>query len=165
MLVTIFVGRGVSHGQCNGSIWPLFSWFSRPEPLLFTQVAPQLSSHGWVESVPDLHFHLQCGTATRMCLLLSPETNLSSWRWIWLLKPQLSVQSTQASPSYAVSSPLGPFMDITEVVSMDIAIFLAMMLHSLVNRHLCIKLHSIIFHKAKLHYILNILASSGRNST
>jgi hypothetical protein len=29
------------------------SRFSRPEPLLFLQVAPQLSSQGSVDSVPD----------------------------------------------------------------------------------------------------------------
>jgi hypothetical protein len=29
------------------------SRFSRPEPLLFYQVAPQLYSRGWVDPVPD----------------------------------------------------------------------------------------------------------------
>jgi amino acid transporter len=34
------------------SLWP-YSRFSRQEPLLFYQVAPQLYSRGWVDPVPD----------------------------------------------------------------------------------------------------------------
>jgi hypothetical protein len=39
-------------GQRDGSLWP-YSRFSRQEPLLFYQVAPQLYSRGRVDPVPD----------------------------------------------------------------------------------------------------------------
>jgi hypothetical protein len=39
-LVPTFVDRGVSHGQRGGSLHGRKSQFSRPEPLLFFQVAP-----------------------------------------------------------------------------------------------------------------------------
>jgi hypothetical protein len=42
----------VPRGQRDGSLRP-YSWFSRQEPLLFYQVAPQLYSRGWVDPVPD----------------------------------------------------------------------------------------------------------------
>jgi hypothetical protein len=38
----------VPRGQCDGSLRP-YSRFSRQEPLLFYQVAPQLYSRGWVD--------------------------------------------------------------------------------------------------------------------
>jgi hypothetical protein len=44
-LVPTFADRGVSRGQRNGSSRH-YSRFSRPEPLLFLQVAPQLYSRG-----------------------------------------------------------------------------------------------------------------------
>jgi hypothetical protein len=47
-----FCGVRVPHGQRDGSLWP-YSRFSRQEPLLFYQVAPQLYSRGWVDPVPD----------------------------------------------------------------------------------------------------------------
>jgi hypothetical protein len=37
--------------------------FSRPEPLLFFQVAPQLSSRGWVDPVPDPLLLIKPGSA------------------------------------------------------------------------------------------------------
>jgi hypothetical protein len=40
-------------GQGDGSLWPN-SRFSRQEPLLLYQVAPQSYSRGWVDPVPDL---------------------------------------------------------------------------------------------------------------
>jgi hypothetical protein len=40
------------------------------------------------------------------------------------------------TPFYPVFGPMTPVMDITEVVSMNIAIFLGMMLHSLVDKHM-----------------------------
>ena len=52
-LVPTFADRGVSRGQRNGSPRPFKYLFSRPEPLLFIQVAPQLTSQGWVDPVPD----------------------------------------------------------------------------------------------------------------
>ena len=51
--VPTFADRGVSHGQRNGSPRPFLISFSRPEPLLFIHVAPQLTSRGWVDPVPD----------------------------------------------------------------------------------------------------------------
>jgi hypothetical protein len=42
----------VPRGQRDGSLRP-YSRFSRQEPLLFYQVAPQLYSRGWVDPVPD----------------------------------------------------------------------------------------------------------------
>jgi hypothetical protein len=42
----------VPRGQRDGSLRP-YSRFSRQEPLLFYQVAPQLYSPGWVDPVPD----------------------------------------------------------------------------------------------------------------
>jgi hypothetical protein len=47
-----FCGQRVPRGQRDGSLWP-YSRFSRQEPLLFYQVAPQLYSRGWVDPVPD----------------------------------------------------------------------------------------------------------------
>jgi hypothetical protein len=41
-----------ARGQRDGSLRP-YSRFSRQEPLLFYQVAPQLYSRGWVDPVPD----------------------------------------------------------------------------------------------------------------
>jgi hypothetical protein len=40
-----FVDRGVSRGQ-HADPYSCYSQFSRPEPLLFFQVAPHLSSQG-----------------------------------------------------------------------------------------------------------------------
>jgi hypothetical protein len=42
----------VPRGQRDGSLRP-YSRFSRQEPLLFYQVAPQLYSRGWVNPFPD----------------------------------------------------------------------------------------------------------------
>jgi hypothetical protein len=47
-----FCGRRVPRGQRDGSLWQ-YSRFSRQEPLLFYQVAPQLYSRGRVDPVPD----------------------------------------------------------------------------------------------------------------
>jgi hypothetical protein len=47
-----FADRGVSRGQRNGSPRP-YSRISRPEPLLFLPLAPQLYSRGWVDPVRD----------------------------------------------------------------------------------------------------------------
>ena len=46
-----FADRGVSRGQRNGSPQPLIYCFLNLEPLLFfsIQVAPQLTSRGWVD--------------------------------------------------------------------------------------------------------------------
>jgi hypothetical protein len=44
-LVPTLAGRGVSRGQRSGSP-TVFNLFSRPELLLFFQVAPHLSSQG-----------------------------------------------------------------------------------------------------------------------
>jgi hypothetical protein len=45
-------GQRVPRGQRDGSLRP-YSLFSRQEPLLIYQVAPQLYSRGWVDPVPD----------------------------------------------------------------------------------------------------------------
>jgi hypothetical protein len=45
-LVPTFVDRGVSRGQRGGSPTVVNLQFSKPEPLLFFQVAPHLSSQG-----------------------------------------------------------------------------------------------------------------------
>jgi hypothetical protein len=47
-----FCGLRVPRGQRDRSLRPYFP-FSRPEPLLFFQVAPQLYSRGWVDPFPD----------------------------------------------------------------------------------------------------------------
>jgi hypothetical protein len=47
-----FCGYRVPRGQRDGSLRP-YSRFSRQEPLLFFQVAPQLYPRGWVDPVPD----------------------------------------------------------------------------------------------------------------
>jgi hypothetical protein len=47
-----FCGYRVPRGQRDGSRRP-YSRFSRQEPLLFYQVAPQLYSRGWVDPFPD----------------------------------------------------------------------------------------------------------------
>jgi hypothetical protein len=71
--------------QIEGATWSAwrisrpYSRFSRQEPLLFYQVAPQLYSRGWVDPVPDplLTKGTDCGTL--LCTL-----NLrSSWGWIF----------------------------------------------------------------------------------
>jgi hypothetical protein len=46
-------GYRVPRGQCDGSLRP-YSRFARQEPLLFSQVAPQLYLRGRVDPVPDL---------------------------------------------------------------------------------------------------------------
>jgi hypothetical protein len=51
ILVQIFCGERVSRGLRDRSLRP-YSRFSRPEPLLFFQVAPQLYSQGWVDPIP-----------------------------------------------------------------------------------------------------------------
>jgi hypothetical protein len=51
-VIANFCGWRVSRGQRDGSLRPYFR-FSRPEPLLFYQAAPQLYSRGWVDPVPD----------------------------------------------------------------------------------------------------------------
>jgi hypothetical protein len=48
-------GYRVLRSQHNGSLQP-YSQLCRPEPLLFCQVAPQLYSRGWVNTVPDHYF-------------------------------------------------------------------------------------------------------------
>jgi hypothetical protein len=48
-----FADREVTRGQREGSL-RTYSLFSRQEPLLFYQVAPQLYKRGWVHPVPDL---------------------------------------------------------------------------------------------------------------
>jgi hypothetical protein len=50
--VANFCGYRVPRGQRDGFLWP-YSRFSRQEPLLFYQVAPQLYSRGSVDPVPD----------------------------------------------------------------------------------------------------------------
>jgi hypothetical protein len=51
-LVPTFAEREVSCSQSEGSLRP-YSRISRPGPLLFFQVAPQLYSRGWADLVPD----------------------------------------------------------------------------------------------------------------
>jgi hypothetical protein len=63
-----FCGWRVPRGQRNGSLRP-YSRFSRPQPLLFYQVAPQLYSRGWVDPVPDsllLRISGSAGSRTRI---------------------------------------------------------------------------------------------------
>jgi hypothetical protein len=57
---------GVPRGQRDGSLRQ-YSRFSRQEPLLFYQVAPQFYSRGWVDPVPDplLSFSGSAGNRTR----------------------------------------------------------------------------------------------------
>jgi hypothetical protein len=52
-----FCGKRVPRGQRYGTLRP-YSRFSRQEPLLFYQVAPQLYSRGWVHPIPDPLFFL-----------------------------------------------------------------------------------------------------------
>jgi hypothetical protein len=51
-VIANFCGQRVPRGQRDGSLRP-YSRFSRQEPLLFYQVAPQLYSRGWLDPVPD----------------------------------------------------------------------------------------------------------------
>jgi hypothetical protein len=51
-VIANFCRYRVPHGQRDGSLWQ-YSRFSRQEPLLFYQLAPQLYSRGWVDPVPD----------------------------------------------------------------------------------------------------------------
>jgi hypothetical protein len=59
-------GYMVPRGHRDRSLRP-YSRFSRQEQLLFYQVAPQLYSQGWVDSVPDqlLFFSGSAGNWTR----------------------------------------------------------------------------------------------------
>jgi hypothetical protein len=61
-----FCGCKVPRNQRDGSLRP-YSRFSRQEPLLFYQVAPQLYSRNWVDPVPDplLFFSGSAGNRTR----------------------------------------------------------------------------------------------------
>ena len=52
-LVPTFADRGVSRGQRNGSPRPLISVYRTCIATYFIQVAPQLTSRGWVYPVPD----------------------------------------------------------------------------------------------------------------
>jgi hypothetical protein len=52
-LVTTSTDRGVSRGQRNGSPRPLISVYRTWIATYFIQVAPQLTSRGWVHPVPD----------------------------------------------------------------------------------------------------------------
>jgi len=52
-LVPTFADRGVSRGQRNGSPRPLISVYQTWIATYFIQVAPQLTSRGWVHPVPD----------------------------------------------------------------------------------------------------------------
>ena len=52
-LVPTFADRGVSRGQRNGSPRPLISVYRTWISTYFIQVAPQLTSRGWVHPVPD----------------------------------------------------------------------------------------------------------------
>jgi hypothetical protein len=65
-VIANFCGYRVPCGQRDGSLRP-YSRFSWQEPLLFYQVAPQLYSQGWVDSVPDplLFFSGSAGNRTR----------------------------------------------------------------------------------------------------
>jgi hypothetical protein len=47
-----FADRGVSRGQCNGSLRSIINFIDRSR-YFFIQVAPQLSSRGRVDPVPD----------------------------------------------------------------------------------------------------------------
>jgi hypothetical protein len=51
-VIANFCGERVPCGQRDGSLRP-YSRFSRQEPLLFYQVAPQLYSRGWMHPVTD----------------------------------------------------------------------------------------------------------------
>jgi hypothetical protein len=57
----------VPRGQRDGSLRQYSIRFSRQEPLLFYQVAPQLYSRGWMDPVPDplLFFSGGAGNRTR----------------------------------------------------------------------------------------------------
>jgi hypothetical protein len=88
-LVPTSVARGVSRDQRDGSPTAV-NLFSRPEPLLFFQVAPHLSSRGWVDPVPDPLLRRKLGSAgnrTRNLCVSSQELwpldhRGSQWRWL-----------------------------------------------------------------------------------
>jgi hypothetical protein len=66
-------GERVPRGQRDRSL-RLYSRFSRQEPLLFYQVAPQLYSRGWVDSVPDpLLFFWKCRESNPCLRICSQE--------------------------------------------------------------------------------------------
>jgi hypothetical protein len=56
-VIANYCGYRVPRGQRDGSLRP-YSRFSRQEPLLFYQVAPQLYSRGWVDPIPDPLLHI-----------------------------------------------------------------------------------------------------------
>jgi hypothetical protein len=62
ILVQTFADRGVSRGQRGGNPTSV-NQFSRPEPLLFFQVAPHLCSRGWVDPLPDPQLLRKYGSA------------------------------------------------------------------------------------------------------
>jgi hypothetical protein len=62
-LVPTFEGREVSRGQRNGSPRPLISVYRTWIATYFIQVAPQLTSRGWVYPVPDPLPLRKCGSA------------------------------------------------------------------------------------------------------
>jgi hypothetical protein len=66
VIANFFCAQRVPRGQRDGSLRP-YSWFSRQEPILFYQVAPQMYSRGWVDPVPDplLFFSGSAGNRTR----------------------------------------------------------------------------------------------------
>jgi hypothetical protein len=61
-VIANFCGWRVPRGQRDGSLRP-YSRFSRQEPLLFYEVAPQLYSGGWVGPVPEPLLSFSSGSA------------------------------------------------------------------------------------------------------
>jgi hypothetical protein len=95
----------VPRGQRDGSLRPC-SRFSRQEPLLFYQVAPQLYSRGWVDHVPDplLFFSGSAGNRTRASGLMTSYVkgiclNYSSSRNRWISRQCRLISSTTSCGS------------------------------------------------------------------
>jgi hypothetical protein len=92
-------GYRVPRGQRDGSLRPYYSRFSRQEPLLFYQVAPQLYSRGWVDPFPDpllfsffFFFSLRKSRIRILCSnTITREEHTEIWtRWICWMEVTIS---------------------------------------------------------------------------
>jgi hypothetical protein len=86
-LVPTFVDRWVLRDQRGGS--------PSPEPLLFFQAAPQLSSRGWVDPIPDLLLLRKSGSA------------VNQTRDLWVTSQELWPLDHRDSPYFLRTWPKG----------------------------------------------------------
>jgi hypothetical protein len=102
-LVPTFAGRGCC--VVNATVpCGTYSWFPRQEPLLF-QVAPQLSSRGWVDRVPDPPLLWNAGSVRNRT------------RDLWICSQGPWPLDLRGGPTYPTTRPLYTNSHITVIIS------------------------------------------------